>query len=1255
MKRRALTIGTIGFACFMLMMSAHVNAKYIWITNSRFFNDFSSAKAFFCSGQADYYNNSNGRYSFVSCSASGVTQPYWNYLSVAMDIKYKDNYYPGSDRKITGYIAGKLLPEMDDPNNGGGSGSCGAGEGRARKTPFPVDIPTGNKNFQYVDFQGDGAFPIVFAWNYNSREALEQYNRAAAWNFSYSQSLQIRSGDTTVLVKRDDGKAFVYTKNSTGLYLTSDRSIPLALTKLTGANGEFWKLHSPGSFEEYYDDKGRLLRILDVGTQLQHRLTHNGYDVTVTHSLGYQITLHFAEVEGANIFSAYLRETELSQPKSITTPVGEFEYNYNASASNRIERVFYTPNASVGGDPSQKQKLRTFLYENTSLPLNVTRVLDERDFTTRRVTYDSSGRALSSSNGTTGQTDSFQYVSSTKTKVTNTFGYATEYNYQNSSYTKLTTINGLGSNNCSATTSEFRYDAYGRTQYTIDKRGNVEYRTYYDNNLPQTVYRGGTWTGSTATFGANAVYSAYTYTASGLTDTVTLYGRNAAGTGWSSINTVDYDYWPNNRLKQITQTDTSGVTNAFSTSGQQRIISYSYTYYNGAGLPVDVLVDTLTMDGPLAGASDTTAYKYDPQGRLLSITNAPGQVQQFADFDGRGQPQTITDANGVVTALGYHPRGWLETVSVKDPGGNSGLDATTTYTWYPNGTLEQLTFPDGSYLHYDYNDARHLTEIRNNLGEKITYTPNAMGEWVASKTYDTSATMKRLQTRAFDELGRLMDLFGNNGQQTHYGYDTNNNLNTVVESGDNRTLTTTMNHDTLNRLKSVLKPVTTEQNGSATTVTVNTQYGYDAASNLTSVTDPKGNVTRYVYNGFGDKITQTSPDTGVTQYGYDALGNLTDSQDGRGVHVQYHHDVLGRLTWIEYPTSSDDVHYYYDEVSAENPYASGRLTRITDGTGSTQYRYDHRGNIVGDLRTIGTNTFETRYTYNLANNLTSVTYPGGRIVSYARSDVLGRVTGLSTRKSSSEPEQTVLSQITYLPFGPVTQFAYGNGLTRQVPYDLDYRIDQILVSGNVTALNLDYGYDAFNNITSIFNGVDNVRSETFSYDDLHRLQHAYGFYLNGNGQMDHIRYEYDPVGNRTTRELSLGGNLHTAENYSYDPLSNQLNSVSRSSGGNTQVRSLLYGDSGHLASETTAAGTSKTYTYNDNNRLIELAEDNIVQGDYRHNALGQRVSKTTGTSTTHYLYGLQGELLAEASEEGQVLRQYLYLNGQLVGVIDVTN
>lgn len=1234
----------------VLFLSNSVQAKYVWSAAGGQFDNYSSAKSALCSHWGAYFGSSNGRYSMTGCSASGVSAPYWNYLTVSMEITYVDAYLdPDVDRTIGTSFGGKLIPEYDDPGPGPSPSPCGS-EGAVRRSPHPVDIPTGNKYIGFVDFLDQGPFPLKFEWNYNSQELMDSYIRGAVHSYSYSQSLQIRSNLSTVVLKRDDGKAIAYTLNSSGEYIPTDKSSMYQVSYLAGTNNsEYWKVVSPGAFEEYYNDTGHLVRIYDYNTSLQHTLTYDGLNIKVTHSSGSEIVLTYPSTPQAGLFAGYLLETDLSHPSQVSTPIGIFDYEINVDVNNRLEKVYFTPNESVGGDSTQRYLLREFKYDDASLPMNITRVIDGRGFTTKRVSYDSNGRVTLSGQGLTGEIHTFEYPSSTMTRVTNSFGYQTEYNYQNTAQTHLTTIDGLGSTNCSASISEFRYDTKGRTQYKIDKNNNVTYYVYNTDNTVKETYFGGAWNGASATFGAEAVYRSYTYTADGLVDTSTLYERDQAGTGWTSIYTIDYDYWSNNRLKQIAQTDATNQTNPFgSTSGQQRITTYTYSYHNGAGLPVDLLIDTLTVDGPLSGSSDLTVYQYDQQGHLLSATNALNQSLQYGNFNGRGQPQTSTDANGVVTEFGYHPRGWLETVTVKDPGGDTSKDAVTLYTWYPNGTLEQLTFPDGSFLHYEYNDAHNIIEIRNNLDEIMEFEPNPMGKWTVARTKDASENIKRLQNRAFDDLGRLMDLFGNNNQQTHYEYDTNSNLKIVTENGITNSIATTHNYDSLNRLKETLRPINTEQNGQVVLVNVDTQYGYDGANNLTSVTDPKGNTTTYVYNGFGEKITQISPDTGTTHYWYDEQGNLTQKRDARGITIQYHYDVLGRLSWAQYPNSGEDVHYYYDEVSGDNPYAIGKLTRVTDQSGSSVSRYDHRGNEIRDTRVIEGQTYVTEYRYNLADNLVKLTYPSGRIVNYYRNDVLGRVSAITTQATATDPEQNVITGIQYLPYGPIKQYTYGNGLVRQVPYDLDYRIEQIQVADVQSVMSLDYGYDAFNNITSILDNLNNSYSQTFAYDDLQRLQHAYGNY---GTNTDHIRYEYDSVGNRTLKVLAQGVTAHTTETYTYDPLSNQLNTVDVDTGVTQSSRTLAHNEAGALEAETTLAGQSRSYTYNDNLRLIELSTDANSSGEYLFNALGQRVRKTVGQDTEHFNYDVNGLLLASSDGQGTVIQEHIYLGSEPIAVV----
>ena len=59
-----------------------------------------------------------------------------------------------------------------------------------------------------------------------------------------------------------------------------------------------------------------------------------------------------------------------------------------------------------------------------------------------------------------------------------------------------------------------------------------------------------------------------------------------------------------------------------------------------------------------------------------------------------------------------------------------------------------------------------------------------------------------------------------------------------------------------------------------------------------------------------------------------------------------------------------------------------------------------------------------------------------------------------------------------------------------------------------------------------------------------------------------------------------------------------------------------------------------------------------VLGEYAYNGLGQRVGKASGGEVFEYRYGLDGELLAILDDTGQPVREFAYLNGQPLAVLN---
>ncbi|AJQ94338.1 RHS repeat-associated core domain-containing protein [Gynuella sunshinyii] len=668
-------------------------------------------------------------------------------------------------------------------------------------------------------------------------------------------------------------------------------------------------------------------------------------------------------------------------------------------------------------------------------------------------------------------------------------------------------------------------------------------------------------------------------------------------------------------------------TLSFTAQASERTTSYTY---NSLGL-------ISSTDGPRSDVSDITTYDYDlDTGRLLSTTNALGHTVTLSDFDANNRPQTVTDANGLVTRLSYNWQGKILTRTIEGPEG----DLTTTYTYNGYGALTRVTAPNGATVSYHYDDAHRLIAISNAHGERIDYTLDAAGNVLSTQIHDASGTLVRQHQQAFDELSRLRQSIGGTDQQTtQYGYDANDNNTRITDPKQNPD--TTQQFDALNRLTQI-----TDSAGGIT------YFSYDSQDRITSVTDPRGLVTRYQYNGFGDLTTLTSPDTGTTTFAYDDAGNLIQKTDAHGTVTQYTYDALNRPTHIQ--TSGETNQHLYYSYDVANYNGIGRLYMMRQDPVRLYYRYNSLGQVTRQtVRMYDADNHyterHTHYAYNAQGQLTRLTYPTGTVLNYEYNDQ-GQLQHITWQANQNAVAQPLIRDLTYLPFGPATGFTYGNGIQQSYTYDLDYRLTDL--SSRVQ--DWVYHYDLNSNIEQIQNLTDSTLDQSFSYDGLNRL-------IDANGPYGDYQYRYDAVGNRTERLINQSSQL-TTETYTYAEQANQLLKVdstttdSSANSTHSDSRNFQYSESGQLLQDQNNTRTLNL-VYGNDQRLQHIDNsDTGVQADYTYNPQGQRVRKiltdNTGTvvSTTLYHYDLAGHLIAETDENGTPIREYLYLGEQAIAM-----
>ena len=675
------------------------------------------------------------------------------------------------------------------------------------------------------------------------------------------------------------------------------------------------------------------------------------------------------------------------------------------------------------------------------------------------------------------------------------------------------------------------------------------------------------------------------------------------------------------RKVQQATTDNNGAS-GFNANLDNTLAPREWLYtYNAFG-------QVLTLRRSPTAVPDYTIEYYDTTttqwttGDRKSMTNALGQVTHFDHYDPNGRLLQMTDANGVETHFTYDVRGRLT--------GQSIDGALTTHTYDLNGNRIGSVLPNGVAITYQYDAAKRLTGIENVLGDKIHYEYDVENNLRFERITNASDTLTYMKEHVYDALSRLQNTIDSQGHTTTYLYDASGNLRGEQDAKQHQT-----DHlfGALNQHTSTTDPL----NGK-------TEYTYDGRGHVTQVKDPKGLITTYSYNAFDNLTQQISPDTGTTTFTYDNAGNRTSATDSRGVVVNYTYDALNRLTGIDYPASpTESITYTYDDTTNGNP-GIGRLTGISSANGSIQYTYNSQGLVTAKQVTLNNQTRTTAYNYDAAGQLTGITYPSGRIVTYTR-DTAGRISGMTTRASSGATEYALLSNLQYLPFGPANAYTYGNGLTLSHHYDQDYRLQGIEVSGINPVLERTYSYDPVNNITAIINPLNTGKNQSFGYDALNRLTSAQGIY-------GLLGYTYDAVGNRLTHSHDDGTALHH-DTYSYATDSHRLLGISRLTDNQpTGTRSFTYDNTGNRLTGTTEDGSTQTHTYNHANRMDSVSVDSTAAATYAYNPLGQRVSKTLSNNTQEiYDYDEAGQLISVTDANGNPQWEYIYFNNQPVAFI----
>lgn len=477
-------------------------------------------------------------------------------------------------------------------------------------------------------------------------------------------------------------------------------------------------------------------------------------------------------------------------------------------------------------------------------------------------------------------------------------------------------------------------------------------------------------------------------------NTTKLYQYLSDGTTGDAYLT-SYTYTPRGEVKTVTDTENN-------------VWSYAYDYRGRKTKSVDPDAGTSTTTYDDAGQISVTKdgrgvelfYTYDALGRPKTKKDAAGKNLATWDYDtvmlGQQTSSTSYDADGnaytsATTSYddAYRPK--KQTVTLPSTTGSLAGTYTKNYSYYPDGSLKATDFPLTGDL------AREtLTYRYDNLGHQ-TILGSALGVYVDQASYS-----------AYGELvGR------NLGSATGLQVVQTN----VYEDGTRRLLDASTS-----RSRAIDEPDTVPTN------VASTNYAYDPAGNITSITDaPEGQPGQAERQCFQyDRLrrlteawTQTASDACAET---PALGLLAGPAP---YWTTWALDAIGnRHTQTEHAVGGNTVSTYTPGAAADQPHTLKNVKTVAaDGsTTADGYIYDDAGNL--DTRTLdGPDTAED-FTFDATGKLTHVAKTTAGTADGATSYVYD-ADGNQLLRTVDDGDPTLLDKTTANIFGQEATWTHG--------------------------------------------------------------------------------------------------------------------------------------------------------------------------------------------------------------------------------------
>jgi RHS repeat-associated protein len=740
--------------------------------------------------------------------------------------------------------------------------------------------------------------------------------------------------------------------------------------------------------------------------------TYESYQGTQGGTTGYQRLKTYTHLQGTTVVdSATYIYDDPNTTSLLTGVVDNAGIRYSTWQYDTSGRVISAQHAN-GVDASTI----SYATSGTTFTRTVTNALGKQTIYTFSAASATSEPLLTSVVGNAsancvGTTSSITYNSNNQQASTvDTAGNETTYTYGSDGFPQ--TITEAAGTSQQRTTTLTWNDTYGvpaqivtsglTTNLIYDNAGHLLTRVETDTTQNTQPY---------STNGNKRTW-AYTYNALGLLSSVEDPSNN---TQTFAYNSTGYLSSITNSLGQVTQiTALNGRGQPLAISDANGIVTDLSYDNNGRVTSIQVNPGTLQA---------TTQIAYNATGQITTLTQPNGVVYTFT-YDAARRLATIQDSLGGVMTYTRNAMNGVTSTQITASNGTIMRSATATFDQL-NRLLTQIGAANQTTA-YAYDLDNNVTGVTDPLGHQYSYAYDALNRLIGE-----TDPLKHSVAYAYDGQDHLTSFTDALGHVTSYVYDgfgdvieqispdSGTTVYTYGPSGlrlteaDSRGVVTAYGYDILGRLTS---------KSYASDTAENVTYGYDNGAlgigHLTSMTDTGGSTT-FTYNALGQMTQQQHVVAGatyVTQYSYDAAGQILSITYPSGRIVSYQRDSNGRIAGITTQANAGSAavtlasnglylpfgpleSFQYGSGLAYNAvyntdYAITSLVTAQQGGASLQnlqYSYDANGNtltIVDNLNSARSQTLG----YDALNHLTSATGAYGSYV-YGYDAAGNRTTG----------------------------------------------------------------------------------------------------------------------------------------------------------------------------------------------------------------------------------------------------------------------